>query len=93
MGAYTFKEEKVRKILNKNQEWLRNINSLIRTRSSNPGEVERLKAAKEDVESRLTLEEIRECYDNTDHLTQAEKDAIWAAEIAEMENNKDSNSI
>ena len=95
MAAYTFKEEVVRKTLNQNQEFLRNIDSLIRTRSSNPGEVERLKWARKDVESRMTAAEIAE-YEATRGgvaLTKAEQDAKWAADMAEMEQNRDSNSI
>jgi len=96
MAAYTFKEDEVRKTLNQNQEWLRNIDSLIRTRSGNPGEVARLQAAHADVKTRMSAEEIAE-YEATlsgaSTMTQAEKDAKWKAEMAEMEQNRDSNSI
>ena len=95
MAAYTFKDEVVRKTLNQNQEWLRDIDSLIRTRSGNPGEVARLQWARKDVESRMSATEIAE-YEATrggDTLTQAQKDAKWAAEMADMEQNRDSNSI
>lgn len=77
--------------LNKNQQFLKDIDNLLRMQSNSAGEVARLHAARVDVASRMTAEEIA-IYEATraEVAFDAKK---MAADIAEMEMNRDKNPI
>ncbi len=89
--AFRFEEEVVKKKLSKDQEFLRDIDTLLRTRNESPLEVERLQMARKDVASRLTAEEIAE-YEATRGVQKFDA-AQLAEDLKEMEFNRDKNSI
>lgn len=90
--AFQFAEEEKRIVLNKNQEFLRDIDTLLWTKRDSPREVARLTAAREDVLSRLTEKEIAE-YNSSRKTNTGFNAAQLAADLKEMELNKDKNSI
>lgn len=77
--------------LSQNQEFLRDIDVALRTRADSPWEVERLNMARKDVASRLTVEEIAE-YEASRGVQAFDADKL-AADLKEMDQNKDKNSI
>lgn len=89
----TFDDDSATKIkLNQNQQFLKDIDTMLRTRGESPWEVERLNMARTDVVSRMTPDEVAQ-YENTRKVTGGFDAAKLAEDLKEMDQNKDKNSI
>jgi len=87
----SFDDESVKIVLNKNQQFLKDVDSAIKRAHGNDRELIRLSAARKDVIGRLTTEEIEEY--NKSLISHGISADQMAKDLAEMEMNREKNSI